>query len=176
MEHKFQDISEGNEKRPTPKRRALPVGDLEPLDQWDELINGRIEEAMKAGAFDNLPGKGKPLRLNENPNEPSDMQMAHKILKNNDLTPPWIADRKAILAEIETIRGEMRRRWDQSQGEPDGAAEWQQVIPRWETRIADLNRRIRDLNLGMPIPSMEILRLRLDDELARIGATRTITR
>jgi DnaJ homolog subfamily C member 28 len=174
MKNAHQTTPESKEDRPKPNRRVS--GDLDPLDQWDELINSRIEEAMKAGAFDNLPGKGKPLRLNENPNEPSDMQMAHKILKDNDLTPPWIADRKAILAEIETIRVEMRRQWDQSQGEPDGAAEWQQAIPRWETRIAELNRRVRDLNLGMPIQSMEILRLRLDDELARMGATRTITR
>jgi hypothetical protein len=179
MEQNPQNTPEDGAKRTAPKRRALPEGDLEPLDQWDELINNRIEEAMKAGAFDNLPGKGKPLRLNENPNEPSDMQMAHKILKNNDLTPPWIADRKAILAEIETIRGEMRRQWDRVQSGADGAdgaAEWQRVIPLWETRIGDLNRRIRDLNLGMPIPSMEILRLDLNDELARMGATRTITR
>jgi DnaJ family protein C protein 28 len=173
VEQKSNHSPKDLDQAKTPNRRVS--GDLEPLDQWDELINSRIEEAMKAGAFDNLPGKGKPLRLNENPNEPPDMQMAHKILKNNDLTPPWIADRKAILAEIETIRSEMRRQWDQVQRGADGAAEWQRAIIAWETRIGDLNRRIRDLNLGLPIPNMEILRLRLDDELARMGATRTIT-
>lgn len=104
------------------------------------------------------------------------MQMAHKILKNNDLTPPWIADRKAILAEIEAIREEMRGQWAQVQRSAGGAVEWQRSLIAWETRIADLNRRIRDLNLGLPIPNMEILRLRLDDELARIGAARAITR
>jgi DnaJ homolog subfamily C member 28 len=174
MKNKHQGKSEDRQDRPKPKRRIS--GDLEPLDQWDELINSRIEDAMKAGAFDNLPGKGKPLRLNENPNEPPDMQMAHKILKNNELTPSWIADRKAILAEIERFRTEMRREWDRAQNGKIGAAEWQRTIAAWESRLVDLNRRIRDLNLVLPVPNLEVLRLRLDDELARIGAPRTITR
>lgn len=174
MNDEHQDQLKDKEERPKPKRRIK--GDLEPLDQWDELINSRIEEAIKDGVFDNLPGKGKPLKLNENPNEPPDMQMAHKILKNNDLTPSWIADRKAILAEIERFRAELRREWDRAQGGRIGAEEWQRTIAAWESRLVDLNRRIRDLNLGLPIPNMEVLRLRLDDELARIGAARTITR
>ncbi|MBX3000954.1 MAG: DUF1992 domain-containing protein [Caldilineaceae bacterium] len=174
MNNEHQDKSEGTETRPKPKRRIS--GDQEPLDQWDELINSRIEEAIQSGVFDNLPGKGKPLRLNENPNEPPDMQMAHKILKNNDLTPGWIADRKAIFAEIETFRTEMQREWDRVQAGKMGPEEWKRTVDAWETRLADLNRRIRDLNLALPIPNMEILRLRMDDELARMGAPRAITR
>ncbi|MCO6411867.1 MAG: DUF1992 domain-containing protein, partial [Thiogranum sp.] len=53
---------------------------------------------MRQGVFDNLPGKGKPLNLNEDPNEPPEMRMATKILKNNELPPPWLDARTANLA------------------------------------------------------------------------------
>jgi len=90
-----------------PSRARHPRG----VDEWQDFVSQAIEEAMREGAFDNLPGKGKPLNLNENPNEPPDMAMANKILKNNDTTPPWIGDRKKLLEDIESLRAEMAQRW-----------------------------------------------------------------
>ena len=64
------------------------------------------------GRLISLPGKGEPLRLHEHPNEPADMRMANKLLRDNELTPGWIGDRKGLLAEIEALRAEMQRQWD----------------------------------------------------------------
>jgi hypothetical protein len=133
---------------------------------------------MREGLFDNLPGKGKPLVLNENPNEPPDMAMANKILKNNDVSPPWIGDRKKLLDDIEKLRIEMAQRWrwmreDWAASNADRerlARRWTDQIETWAGQIATLNRRIRDLNLILPIWRMELLRLHLSDELVRIGA------
>ena len=150
------------------------------LDKWQDRINSALEEAMRQGVFDNLPGKGKPLNLNEDPNEPLEMRMANKILKNNDLTPPWIADRKAILAEIEQIRAEMHHKWEWVGSAPaahraqrDG--EWQRALKSWEGRIADLNRRILNMNLGLPIRSLEVMRMDLKRECTRLNAPYTPT-
>ena len=161
-----------------PRRRARPRG----LNEWQDLITEQLDEAAARGAFDNLPGKGQPLRLNEHPNEPSDMRMANKLLKDNDLTPSWIGDRKALLAEIETLRAAMRRQWDLAGARIKDAGgdretlkdSWHRALIRWEEQIADLNRRIVSLNITLPIWRMELHRLRLDEELNRIGATRTL--
>jgi len=147
-------------------------------EEWQDFISQAIEEAMREGAFDNLPGKGKPLNLNENPNEPPDMAMANKILKNNDTTPPWIGDRKKLLEDIEILRQEMAQRWtltreDWAQSNADRerlTRRWSQQIATWTAQIAKLNSRILNLNLILPIWRMELLRLHLTDELARIGA------
>ena len=64
-------------------------------EQWHDLVSQRIEEARRNGAFDNLPGKGKPLEVRPEPFVPADMQMANSLLKNNDLVPVWISDPKA---------------------------------------------------------------------------------
>ena len=159
-----------------PRRRPRPRG----MNEWQDLISEQIDEAVAKGAFDNLPGTGQPLRLDEHPNEPADMRMANKLLKDNDLTPAWIGDRKALLAEIEALRAAMQRQWTlvcahvkNAGSDPEALKDsWHRALIQWEEQIADLNRRIVDLNITLPVWRMELHRLRLDEELNRIGATR----
>jgi hypothetical protein len=62
------------------------------------LADKRIEDAMKEGKFDNLPGAGQPLDLEPMPAEENARLMwwALRILKNNDITPEEVRWRKAI--------------------------------------------------------------------------------
>ena len=158
-------------RRPKSRRRRG-------LNEWQDLISEQLDEAAANGAFENLPGKGQPLRLNMFPNEPDDMRMANKLLKDNDLTPTWIGDRKELLAEIELLRTEMKRQWELTRAGAGAAGSereafarsWRRSISDWEARIDELNRRIVSLNLSLPIWRMELHRLRLDEELKRIGA------
>ncbi len=158
-----------------PRRRARPRG----LNEWQDLITEQLDEAAANGAFENLPGKGQPLRLNEHPNEPADMRMANKLLKDNNLTPTWIGDRKELLAEVESLRTEMKLRWEQTCAGPEAGESEREAFARsrqrsvrdWEARIDELNRRIVSLNIALPIWRMELHRLRLDEELKRVGAS-----
>ncbi len=152
------------------------------LNEWQDLITEQLDDAAAKGAFDNLPGSGRPLRLNEHPNEPSDMRMANKLLKDNELTPAWVGDRKALQTEIEALRTAMQNQWTLTSARasaPGTDAEalkktWGRTLLHWEEQIADLNRRIVNLNITLPIWRMELHRLRLDEELERIGAVRTL--
>jgi hypothetical protein len=62
------------------------------------LAEKRIEDAMKEGKFDNLPGAGLPLELEPMPADESARLMwwALRILKGNDIIPDEIAWRKQI--------------------------------------------------------------------------------
>jgi hypothetical protein len=62
------------------------------------LADKRIEEAMREGKFDNLPGAGKPLDLEPMPADESARLMwwALRILKQNDVMPEEVRWRKAI--------------------------------------------------------------------------------
>jgi hypothetical protein len=70
---------------------------------------------MKDGAFDDLPGRGKPLALENDSHVPEDLRIAYKILKNAGYVPPEIALRKEIakaehlLAEMEDTRTKYRQ-------------------------------------------------------------------
>src|SRR5688572_12462617 len=54
---------------------------------FNRIAENRIREAMEQGAFDNLPGAGRPVSLEEYFSTPEDMRMAYSILKNANCRP-----------------------------------------------------------------------------------------
>ncbi len=60
------------------------------------LAEQKIEEAMRDGAFDDLPGQGKPLDLDDDRLVPEDARVAYRILKNAGFVPPELEQRKEI--------------------------------------------------------------------------------
>lgn len=150
-------------------------------EQWSDLISQRIEEAMSEGKFDNLRNKGKPLDPTPEPHVPPDMQMANSLLKNNNLTPAWIGDRAQTLAEIERFRSKVcavTAEYNDARRTARTAADhaaierrWQAQLATWQEEIRTLNRRIELQNFKQPVSFLEIMKLRLDDELKRAQKT-----
>jgi hypothetical protein len=64
----------------------------------DKLVEEKIQRAREEGAFDNLPGKGKPLDLDEDAFIPDDLRLTYKILKNAGCLPPELELRKEIFS------------------------------------------------------------------------------
>ena len=75
------------------------------FEAFDKIAEKKIREAMDNGEFDDLPGKGKPLRLEDDRHLPQDIRLAHKILKNADCLPPELELRKEILTIEELLDG-----------------------------------------------------------------------
>ena len=63
------------------------------------IAEERIKEAQRAGAFDNLPGKGKPLDLEDLSWVPEDLRIGYLVLKNAHVLPP----EAELLKDIHTI-------------------------------------------------------------------------
>jgi hypothetical protein len=63
---------------------------------FDKLVEERIKNAQKKGDFNNLPGSGKPLDLDEGSCVAEDLRLAYKILKNADFVPPEIEIKNEI--------------------------------------------------------------------------------
>ncbi|MFZ7111397.1 MAG: DnaJ family domain-containing protein [Desulfatiglandales bacterium] len=77
-----------------------------------KIAEQRIKEAMERGEFDNLPGRGEPLKLEDDSHVPEDLRLAYKILKNADCLPPEIEAKKEIRQMedlLETIPDEKER-------------------------------------------------------------------
>lgn len=66
------------------------------MSYFHRVVEERIREAQKAGAFDNLPGKGKPLQLEDMSWVPEDLRMAYHVLRNAHVLPPEAQLRKEI--------------------------------------------------------------------------------
>lgn len=63
---------------------------------YQRIIEQRIKEAEERGEFDNLPGRGEPLKLVDDSGVPEDLRLAYKILKNADCLPPELEAKKEI--------------------------------------------------------------------------------
>lgn len=84
-----------------------------------DVIENRIQEAMATGAFEDLPGKGKPLPSNDNPFEAmSGDAMAHRVLKNAGCAPGWVEQGKEIRQALLNARSNL-------------ALEWAACVPKW---------------------------------------------
>ena len=70
-----------------------------------QIAEGRIREAIEEGVFENLPGAGKPLDLEEYFNTPEDLRMAFSILRNANCAPPEVELLKEVARLEETIGG-----------------------------------------------------------------------
>lgn len=85
------------------------------MSGWDAIVEARIAEAQQAGAFDDLPGAGKPLNLDEDRLVPGDVRAAYRILKNAGYVPAELLERKEaaslrkLVATIAADHPERRR-------------------------------------------------------------------
>jgi hypothetical protein len=70
----------------------------------ESIVERRIAEAMANGAFDDLPGAGKPLDLDDDALVPEELRVAHRILKNAGFLPPAVAVRCEIADAAALLR------------------------------------------------------------------------
>jgi len=154
-----------------------------PPVRWSDRMDEVIEEAIRTGAFDNLPGQGKPLKLVKNPYAP-ETELAYQLLKDNHYTLPWISQRQQVLERIDAFRVELRQIWGRYQAEYREARSetirlalnirWNRYLDQWREQIQELNRMIADVNLKQPGEKLEIIKLTLENELERAGAGKTL--
>ena len=85
----------------------------EPISGWDGLVERKIRKAQKQGLFDDLPGKGEPLNLSENPFLDPSWRTAYKLLQDQGFAPEWIELDKEIRIELEGLRQRLAesKRW-----------------------------------------------------------------
>ncbi|HET7704020.1 MAG TPA: DUF1992 domain-containing protein [Candidatus Limnocylindrales bacterium] len=127
----------------------------------ETLIERKIREAREAGAFDDLPFKGERIPL-EDDSAAGDWALAHHVLKNANMVPPWVAtDRevRALLAQRDAII-ERAPRSSPIGRERDRAA--------LRHVVEEANRLIAILNNEAPTDRQHRRRLHLEGELAAL--------
>lgn len=69
---------------------------------FQKLAEQRIQEAMEEGAFDDLPGQGRPLEFDDDSMVPEELRTAYRLLKNSGHLPPELGP-NAEIREIEDL-------------------------------------------------------------------------
>ena len=125
-----RDLSEQDKENPV-------VGKPGRLGHWMEEA---IQEAQRRGDFDDLPGKGKPLKLRDTDPFGGPEADIYRILKDSGFTPEWVDLRKIIVAEINWLR--------QNNESPERVS-----------RIVETNILIDRHNRAVPTPALALPKL-----------------
>ena len=130
----------------------------------ESLLDRQLREAREAGSFDDLPFRGERIPL-EDDSAAGDWALAHRVLKNANMVPPWIAtDRevRGLLARRDAILERAPRSGETAIGRERDRAELARVV-------ADANRAIAILNSEAPTDRQHRRPLDLDRELAALA-------
>ena len=131
--------------------------------QYFDYIEEQIREAQARGDFDNLPGTGKPLNLDENPFT-GDKAMAYSLLKQNGYAPPEIELAKEIRIQFEKAQERLEKLRRQRKSlcarriPPSGNEKRafhgtvEKATAQYDQLLRELNRKILNLNLITPSP------------------------
>lgn len=63
----------------------------------DQLVEQHVINAQKAGEFDNLPGVGKRISLDDDSQIPEELRASYRLLKNAGYVPPELESRREAL-------------------------------------------------------------------------------
>ncbi|MCF6138957.1 DUF1992 domain-containing protein [Pseudalkalibacillus berkeleyi] len=111
---------------------------------YQDHIGEIIKRSEEEGAFDNLKGKGKPLNLDGDLTYNPDA-LVNKVMKNNNILPPWIQMDK----EIEKLKEELSA-----------------YTSEYNIRktVDEINKKIFNYNLSCP-PTAQKRKVKLEDYL-----------
>ena len=116
------------------KRPREPTGAVSFLHR---IAEQRILEAQREGAFDNLSGKGKPLKLEDLSWVPEDLRIGYHVLKNAHVLPPEVE----LLKDIHTLEDLLEHIEDENERRSlNKSIQWKMI------HLEMLKRRSLDLN------------------------------
>lgn len=148
------------------------------LIRGHDIVGTIMAQAVERGEFDNLEGAGKPLNLEENPYEQSELHMAHKILKDNGFAPYWIELGK----EIDALKVKFNRETDHFQrytrmifSEKRSDREKRQFeqkkhdfYSQSQEHLTEISKKILDYNLHCPVYTLGRFNFDIDNEMNQI--------
>ncbi|XP_059133598.1 dnaJ homolog subfamily C member 28 isoform X2 [Peromyscus eremicus] len=137
----------------------------------ERLVEDLIQESMAKGDFDNLSGKGKPLKKFSACSYIDPMtHNLNRILIDNGYQPEWILMQKEIKDTIEQLREALlvSRKKLGNPLTPGGQEQWNQVCEQFQEDIRKLNKRISDFNLIVPILTRQKVHFDAQKEVIRV--------
>ena len=130
-------------------------------------IDDHIRQAQEKGAFDNLPGQGKPIYLDNNPYA-GGQELSLDILQQAGFLPNWLEERQAIEADTERAINKISRAWARVSGDYRRDPLWQKAEKKFRQESLRLNQAIRTYNLKAPAGMPHLIELNVERELVKL--------
>jgi hypothetical protein len=156
------------------------------MEKWESKIEEAIRKALEEGRAESLPGAGKPLRFDDDPNTPAEMRTAYKIMRDNDIQPDWIMVGKELEEKQRRLLADLKRGFEGYRGALGDAARitdavraaerrqnaeaaWARLYRTLTAAFAAHNKQIVTYNLKLPAGIAHKPYLNLARELERLN-------
>ncbi len=130
---------------------------------FQSIVDQRIAAAEAAGLFADLPGAGKPLKLDDDALVPEEDRAAFRLLRNAGFAPPWIELQKQILADQARLKAwceRIQQRWTLL-----GQSERDRLRADYRQQLQELNTLIMHYNLIVPRAAGQLAPLHIEQAL-----------
>ena len=74
------------------------------MDWLSRIAEEKIQEAIEKGELDNLPGMGKPLKLDDDSMVPEDLRASYRLMKNAGVLPEELQLHKEMITLRDLIK------------------------------------------------------------------------
>ncbi|KAF7818702.1 dnaJ-like protein subfamily C member 28 [Senna tora] len=127
------------------------------------VVEQRIWRSMEEGQFENLPGKGKPLKLDTNPHADPAEDTLYRILSKNGCAPEWVELNKEIRTNISEWRVSLTKAWkNKCNGD-----KWVESSEALKVQLRHINNKVFRYNLIVPF-GRQMFGLNWEKELDRL--------
>lgn len=133
------------------------------------FVDELIKNAQQRGEFDNLPGSGKPIKLDD-ALFGKDTQMAYKLLKDNGHTLGFIQERRQLVEKIEALRVQLKRAAERQDDSIGGRLAWRRTTNSFRLRVQKLNEAIRTYNLKAPQAQFHLMTIDAEQEIENVSS------
>ena len=164
-------MSEKKDENPNapqpPAAKPAPTERGDRMRRWRDIVEERLAQARERGDFDNLPGEGRPLKVDVNA-QAGEKALAYNLLKNNQIAPPEIERGKEIdadLARADALRADLRTRRNALPRRATAAERraYNLLRDKTEARYAEILRATNSKRLSFNIVTPALLHRRMLD-------------
>lgn len=133
------------------------------LSKWETIVDERISAWIGDGNMADHPLAGQRLDLHDDEHVPEDARIAHKLMRDNDVVPAWMAlaftlkDKHAkILKRADNYaRDYVKRRQDALVAgsyvrDKHARDRWQEALKRLRRDVGAYNSELLNYNLSVP--------------------------
>lgn len=122
----------------------------------DKVIESQIQDAIAAGAFDNLEGAGKPLAYTDQERMAGEDWLGYKILQNGGMVPQWLGLGQEIERDFQRL-DQLEAQFAALIDHCVRTGEWQRnqlalrhALNRYEDHARNLRKKQDSFNLNAP--------------------------
>ncbi|KAI9023473.1 hypothetical protein DFJ74DRAFT_669161 [Hyaloraphidium curvatum] len=147
-----------------------------PTSPWQAMIEGRIAEARRKGAFDNLQGRGKRIEDQGGVVGVDNTEfILNRMMKAQDILPSFLELARRHTELLSAFRDRLRKEWDTAPVLRDRRHRWwsaADVVQERRKEVERINAVAREHNLALPekitFQRMRRGEINLEEELERV--------